>query len=171
MGEMDIIAKEKDTLAFIEVKTRTSTSFGPPQLAVDSKKQMQLSKVALYFLKEKGIEDQVLSLVKQRGLTKNVIIVSFIEDALKKIRERDKEVETGLIYSRHKNPIKAALELKANYLLSFYKFTHSANVQKAHENGLKVIVWTVNTPEEVAEYVKKGIDGIATDKPDILKPA
>jgi glycerophosphoryl diester phosphodiesterase len=122
-------------------------------------------------LKETGIEDQVLSLVKQRGLTKNVIIVSFIEDALKKTRERDKEVETGLIYARHKNPIKAALELKANYLLSFYKFTHSANVQKAHENGLKVIVWTVNTPEEAAEYVKKGVDGIATDKPDILKPA
>jgi putative endonuclease len=57
MGEMDIIAKEKDTLAFIEVKTRTSTTFGPPQLAVNRKKQMQLSKVALYFLKEKRIED------------------------------------------------------------------------------------------------------------------
>ena len=57
MGEMDIIAKEKDTLAFVEVKTRTSTTFGPPQLAVNPKKQMQLSKVALYFLKEKGIED------------------------------------------------------------------------------------------------------------------
>jgi putative endonuclease len=57
MGEMDIIAKEKDTLAFIEVKTRTSTTFGPPQLAVNPTKQMQLSKVALYFLKEKGIED------------------------------------------------------------------------------------------------------------------
>ena len=57
MGEVDIIAKEKDTLVFIEVKTRTSTAFGPPQLAVNSAKQMQLSKVALYFLKEKGIED------------------------------------------------------------------------------------------------------------------
>jgi len=57
MGEMDIIAREKDTLAFIEVKTRTSTIFGPPQLAVNLTKQMQLSKVALYFLKEKKLED------------------------------------------------------------------------------------------------------------------
>lgn len=55
MGEMDIIAIEKDTLVFIEVKTRTSTTFGPPQLAVHSSKQSQLSKVALHFLKEKGI--------------------------------------------------------------------------------------------------------------------
>ena len=57
MGEMDIIAKEKDILAFIEVKTRTSTTFGPPQLAVNPKKQSQMSKVALHFLKEKKLED------------------------------------------------------------------------------------------------------------------
>ena len=57
LGEMDIIAKEKDTLVFVEVKTRTSTAFGPPQLAVTPFKQRQLSKVALYFLKEKKLED------------------------------------------------------------------------------------------------------------------
>ncbi len=57
LGEMDVIAKEKDTLAFIEVKTRTTTTFGPPQLAVDLSKQNQLSKVALHFLKEKRLGD------------------------------------------------------------------------------------------------------------------
>jgi putative endonuclease len=57
MGEMDIIAREKDTLTFIEVKTRTSMMFGPPQLAVNASKQRQLSKVALYYLKEKRLED------------------------------------------------------------------------------------------------------------------
>ena len=120
-------------------------------------------------LKEEDVEEKVLSLVREGGLQKNVIIVSFIEDALRKIRELDKEVETGLIYAKHKNPIKSALKLKASYLLPLYRFTHTANVQKAHENGLKVIVWTVNKPEEVAEYAKKGVDGIASDKPDILK--
>jgi glycerophosphoryl diester phosphodiesterase len=121
-------------------------------------------------LKERGIEDKVLSLVRENGLQKNVIVVSFLEDALRRIRELDTEVETGLIYVKHKNPIKVALELKASYLVSFYKFTHTANVQKAHENGLRVIVWTVNEPAEVAEYAKKGVDGIASDKPDILAP-
>jgi putative endonuclease len=57
LGEMDIIAKDKDTLVFIEVKTRTSMAFGPPQLAVTPFKQRQLSKVALHFLKEKKLED------------------------------------------------------------------------------------------------------------------
>jgi len=57
MGEMDIIAKEKDSLVFVEVKARTSTIFGPPQLAVNLLKQRQLSKVALNFLKQKRLED------------------------------------------------------------------------------------------------------------------
>ena len=46
---------------------------------------------------------------------------------------------------------------------------HAANIQKARENGLIVIVWTINNQEEVSEYVKKGVDGIASDKPNILK--
>ncbi len=122
-------------------------------------------------LKEEGVEEQVLSIVHERGLEKNVVIVSFLEEALKKVRTLDKEIETGLIYAKHKNPVKTALELKANYLLALYRFTHTANVEKAHENGLKIIVWTINKPQEVEEYVKKGVDGIASDKPDILMRA
>ena len=57
LGEIDIIARERDTLAFIEVKTRTSSLFGPPQLSVTPSKQMQLSKAALCFLKEKKLEN------------------------------------------------------------------------------------------------------------------
>jgi len=120
-------------------------------------------------LKETGLEEKVLGLVHERGLEKNVIIVSFLEEALRKVRELNDEIETGLIYVRHGNPIKAALELKANYLLPLYRFAHTADVQKAHENGLKVIIWTINKQEEVSEYMKKGVDGIASDKPDILK--
>jgi glycerophosphoryl diester phosphodiesterase len=122
-------------------------------------------------LKEEGIEKQVLSIVHEKGLGKNVVLVSFLEDALKKVRELDDDICTGLIYATHRNPVKAALELKASYLLALYRFTHTANVQKAHENGLKIVVWTINNPEEAKEYAKKGVDGIASDKPDILVAA
>jgi len=119
-------------------------------------------------LKETGIEEPVIDLIRKKGLIDNVILISFHEDALSKVRELNGEVATGLIYVRHKNPIQAALDLKAEYLLPLYRFTHSANIKKAHEKGLKVIVWTINTEEEVAEFRKKGVDGIATDRPDIV---
>lgn len=95
-------------------------------------------------LKEVDLEQEALNLVKQIGLETNVIIVSFHEEVLRKVRELDNVVETGLIYVRHRNPIKAALDLRANYLLPLYRFTHTADVQKAHDKGLKVIVWTIN---------------------------
>jgi glycerophosphoryl diester phosphodiesterase len=119
-------------------------------------------------LKEEGIEKQVLSAVHERGMEKNVVVTSFFEGSLKKVRELNGEVETGLIYAKHKNPLKAALDLKANYLVALYRFVHTANVEKAHENGLKMVVWTINNSEEVEAYAQKGVDGIASDKPDIL---
>ncbi|MEJ2272461.1 MAG: glycerophosphodiester phosphodiesterase, partial [Candidatus Bathyarchaeota archaeon] len=119
-------------------------------------------------IKENGIEKKVIDLVHEKDLTENVIVISFHELVLKKIRELNTKIATGLIYVRHKNPVQTALDLGAQYLLPLYHFTHSANVKKAHENNLKIIVWTINKADEVAEYKKKGVDGIASDKPDIL---
>ncbi|MBS7624065.1 glycerophosphodiester phosphodiesterase [Candidatus Bathyarchaeota archaeon] len=120
-------------------------------------------------LKEVGIEDKVLELVKKKGLEDNVIIISFYEEALRKIRDLNDKVETGLIYVKHKDPVGAALSLRAQYLFPMYKFAHTSLIKKAHEKGLKVVVWTINAQEEAIEYAKKGVDGIASDRPDILR--
>lgn len=57
LGEIDIIAREKDTLVFVEVKTRATHDFGSPAAGVHEKKQRQLSKVALTYLNQKKISD------------------------------------------------------------------------------------------------------------------
>lgn len=49
-GEVDIIAKDRDVLAFIEVRTRGSEDFGNPKESINRRKQQQLSKVALEFI-------------------------------------------------------------------------------------------------------------------------
>jgi len=51
MGEIDIIAKDNETIAFVEVKSRSSASFGSPKYAVTLQKQRKISKVALQYLK------------------------------------------------------------------------------------------------------------------------
>lgn len=51
LGEIDIIAKEGETLVFVEVKARKTHVFGNPKWAVTSKKQRKISMVALYYLK------------------------------------------------------------------------------------------------------------------------
>jgi putative endonuclease len=58
LGEVDIIACDKDTYCFIEVKTRISDSFGLPKEAVSKSKQRQIAKAALMFLKQKSLFDK-----------------------------------------------------------------------------------------------------------------
>lgn len=54
-GEVDIIAKDKDVLAFVEVKTRTGLDFGSPAEAVTHRKRQQISKAALVYLGEQRL--------------------------------------------------------------------------------------------------------------------
>jgi len=58
LGEIDIIASDKGTICFIEVKTRQSDRFGSPVEAISASKQRQISKAALVFLKEKNLLDK-----------------------------------------------------------------------------------------------------------------
>ena len=51
LGEIDIIAKEKKTIVFVEVKSRQSIRYGNPKWAVTPKKQRKISMVALQYLK------------------------------------------------------------------------------------------------------------------------
>jgi putative endonuclease len=49
-GELDIVAFEKETLVFVEVKTRSSRDFGEPYEFVDWQKQQILRRVAEQFI-------------------------------------------------------------------------------------------------------------------------
>ncbi len=56
-GEVDIIARQKRTVVFVEVKTRTSDRFGSPAAAVDAAKQRKLTRLAAEWLQAHRLED------------------------------------------------------------------------------------------------------------------
>lgn len=52
-GEIDIIAGDGEVIVFIEVKTRSEGRFGrfgPPEMAVDSRKQRKIRRAALHYI-------------------------------------------------------------------------------------------------------------------------
>jgi putative endonuclease len=55
LGEIDIIAKDGDTIVFIEVRTKQNENFGSPQDSVTSTKINKISKTALSFIQEKNL--------------------------------------------------------------------------------------------------------------------
>ena len=49
-GEIDIIAKDKEEIVFVEVKTRSGVEFGQPSEAVNKIKQRHMRRAAQYYL-------------------------------------------------------------------------------------------------------------------------
>ena len=56
-AEIDVVAYDGSTLCFIEVKTRTSDDFAPPQANVDLRKRRQISRAALAYRRMLGLID------------------------------------------------------------------------------------------------------------------
>jgi len=74
-SEIDIIAREKDTICFIEVKSRRSERFGSPQEAVTLAKQQKIARAASMFLQENDLQNKscrfdVVAIIRQDGKEK-----------------------------------------------------------------------------------------------------
>lgn len=54
-GEIDLIALHQGEVVFVEVKTRTSDTFGAPELAVTPQKQRRMAKAALGYLRRRKL--------------------------------------------------------------------------------------------------------------------
>ena len=57
-AEIDLIAYDGDTLCFVEVKTRASDWFAPPQVNVDLRKRRQITRAARVYRQTLGIEKE-----------------------------------------------------------------------------------------------------------------
>jgi len=55
LGEIDIIAKDDDTIVFIEVRTKQNRNYGTPQDSVTPMKMDKISKTALSFIQGKNL--------------------------------------------------------------------------------------------------------------------
>lgn len=81
--EVDIIAEKDDMLVFVEVKYRTGSYFGEPEIFVSQKQKTNLIKVANFFLDRYKLNQEVrfdiIAIVKSKGQ----LSINHIEDAFK----------------------------------------------------------------------------------------
>jgi putative endonuclease len=56
-GEIDIVAREGDTLAFVEVRTRRGERFGTPEESITPDKKAHMIAAAQTYLQEQGLEE------------------------------------------------------------------------------------------------------------------
>ncbi len=51
----------------------------------------------------------------------------------------------------------------------YYRDIDARGIAEAHELGVAVIVWTVNDARDMARLIDMGVDGIISDRPDVLR--
>jgi len=116
---------------------------------------------------EPGIAQRVVDIVRSEDFSKDCIITSFDMETIKTFNSIAPDLETGLIFEKEYQT--DVFEGPWEVLCSNFELVDLEFVQLAKESGKKIFVWTVNDREEMLRLIGLGVDGIITDRPDLLK--
>ena len=117
-------------------------------------------------IKEPDTTKRVVELNRSRGVTVQVAIVSFYDEALITAERVEPRIVTGLIYAQPPGRVLTAVRLGVKVVLPHYKITSEKSISYAHRYSLKVVARTVNSRVDAVRPVEFGVDGLTTDTPD-----
>jgi glycerophosphoryl diester phosphodiesterase len=129
---------------------------------------------------ERSMAEPFCGLIRQYEMQNKIVVASFHNERMDEFRQVCPEIATSS--ARQETTVFVLLSkafLGVLYSPDFYSLQvpeESSNitvmtaqfVRAAHERNLKVEPWTINDPEKMQLYVNWSIDGIITDRPDIL---
>lgn len=124
-------------------------------------------------IKEEGIEEAVASALRKSRMSDDCIVISFSPRVLYRMRSIAKDIATGLILKLDKPVPPSPLILRARRvggsMISPSKEGVTRKfVEAAHSKDVPIITWTVNEAARMRELLATDVDGITTDRPDIL---
>ncbi|MGL5416202.1 MAG: glycerophosphodiester phosphodiesterase [Clostridium sp.] len=118
----------------------------------------------------KGIEKDVIELIKKYKIEKRIILSSFNHESVKIAKEIDSSIKMGILYYKEiKNVIEYAKEIKVEAIHPSGHLISKELISKAHKNDLIVNVYTVNEIKDMKALLNMEVDGIFTDYPEKLK--
>ncbi len=115
------------------------------------------------------LADRSFEEVEKAGMLNQVLFGSFSLAAVERILEKNPSLPVALIYNKAWDlPQDVAGGRPIPILSSSGKVLNQANASKARQQGMKVIVWTVDQEEQMEQFLNVGVDGIVTNYPDRL---
>jgi len=119
------------------------------------------------------LEAPVLEVVRKHAMEKRVLFSSFNPLVLRAMKRLAPNIPAGLLY--HEG---LPIHLSRAWLAPFiphqarhprFPMVTEATVRWCHARGLRVNTWTVDEPAEMRRLIALGVDGIITNKPDLLR--
>lgn len=131
-------------------------------------------------LKTDELVSPLVDLIDRLGLHDRLIVGSFSDTRLSEFRAASGNrvaTSTGATSSRawlfasrmRRGVTGEALALQLPRTTRGVRVVDRRLIDAAHSRGLQVHVWTVNHPGEMIELLDMGVDGLITDRPDLLK--
>ncbi|EJO5348401.1 glycerophosphodiester phosphodiesterase [Clostridium botulinum] len=121
---------------------------------------------------EPEIEKNVIEMIKDYNYEKKTIITSFNPMSVLKCKKLCKDIKTGLlVFFLQTNPLEMKKNLKIDYLcmdVNYVKLFSQNNINTFKKNNLKILTFTVNRKDDMVYMIKHNIDGIITNKPQLL---
>lgn len=129
-----------------------------------------------------GLVERAIQVFDHRGLSRDIIVASECDRTIRQFRRlasgryatAASKLEAWLFFlgvksgtTRLIRPSYQALQVPERYF--GMRVITPAFVRCAHRKDLAVHVWTVNAPDQVSRLLANGVDGVMTDRPDMLR--
>jgi glycerophosphoryl diester phosphodiesterase len=115
------------------------------------------------------LADRTLEEIQRAGMEAQVLVSSFDAGAIERVRKNSPTVAVAFITGSPWLSAREAFGGKLPPFLNPRKSTlNERNLAKAHQEGVKIVVWTIDTEEEMEKFISMGVDGIITNHPDRL---
>ena len=136
---------------------------------------------------------KLVAAIKKAGLEKRTAIISFDWRTLQVVQKLAPEIATTYITARQSwldtikskeggvSPWVAGFQFKEHGSVprmikaaggktwsSYFNDLDRSQVKEAQSLGIQVLAWTVNKPEDIARVMDLGVDGIVSDRPDLV---
>lgn len=118
-------------------------------------------------LKVRGLESRVLATLRNRLPECGYVISSFIPDVLLEIKARRSGVPVGIICEKASQLVRWR-RLPVEYVIVHKSLVTRLLVERIHEVGRKILVWTVNHARAMQRFAAWGVDGIISDDVALL---
>jgi glycerophosphoryl diester phosphodiesterase len=121
-------------------------------------------------IKEGAVEREVCRLTRAHDALSTSMVSSFEWKALEKVRTLDRAIRIALLAERDRDGLIAAAAAMHAYAVNpRFDMADVRFCEKAHAQGLKVLVWTADAPDAMRILISAGVDGIMTNYPARLR--
>jgi len=122
-------------------------------------------------IKASGMAEKIVETLENSGLIESTLISSFNHSELLNIKQIEPRLKLAplIIGVRQNKTIEEAVLNKYYAIHPFYKLINKKFIDLAHKNNIKINAYTVDSKNAIVKLINMGIDGIITNKIDLVK--